>query len=282
VRLQKIPIDRIVGSSLQLRQDLEELEVEGDLLASIDRFGLKEPLRVFLKEDGLAEVIDGHRRLAALWKLLKRYAGAPDAATQSKAARFQELECLVEEIPPSVKKHLELQVLLNAVRKNFSPVEQARCLRRIKELDPTMKQKELGAFLPGGRKTQGYVSRLLILAQDDALLQRVEKRELTAAEAYQRIVKRQQKAKTPKDKPATGPAVGEGAGSKKSAPARRKKTRGGDAGKTDGVLREWHDKETHVKVILTGPAKHQQDLLSVLNRLVKQMESEAKQKTGND
>src|SRR5262249_62292000 len=132
-----------------------------------------------LKEDSRAEVIDGHRRLAAVRKLLKMYAKAADAASQAKAARFQELVCLVEEIPPSVKKHLELQVLLNAVRKNFSPVEQARYLRRIKELEPQLTQRELGALLPGGEKTQGEVSRLLILTQDDVLLKRGERAEPT-------------------------------------------------------------------------------------------------------
>jgi ParB-like chromosome segregation protein Spo0J len=282
VRLMRIPVECIEASSLQLRQDLDEQEVEGDLLASIDRFGLTEPPRVFLKGDGRAELIDGHRRLSAVRKLLKRYAGAGDDATQLKAARFQEITCLVEEIPPSDKKHLELQILLNAVRKNFSPVEQARYLRQIKELEPGMTQKELGALLPGGKKTQGYVSRLLILAQDDALLQRVENGELTAAEAYRRVAKRQEKSRPQKDKQATAPAVTESGVRKNSSPPRGKKTRGQDGRTTDAVLLEWQEKETRVNVIMTGIQKHQNNILFVLNCLVRQLELEAKHKPGND
>src|SRR5262249_21734143 len=214
-----------------------------------------------LKEDSRAEVIDGHRRLAAVRKLLKMYAKAADAASQAKAARFQELVCLVEEIPPSVKKHLELQVLLNAVRKNFSPVEQARYLRQIKELEPQMTQKELGALLPGGKKTQGYVSRLLILAQDEALLQRVEDGELNAAEAYRRVPKRQEKTKAKKGNETTAPARSEGDVRKNSPPARDKKTRDRGGQMPEEVLLDWQDKKTHVSVVVTGPANHQDDIL---------------------
>jgi ParB-like chromosome segregation protein Spo0J len=277
-----IPVERIDASSLQLRQDFEELEVEGDLLASIDRFGIKEPLRVFLKEDGRAELIDGHRRLSAVLNLLKKYAGAPDAAAQSKAARFQELACLVEETPPSVRKHLELQVLLNAVRKNLTPVELARYLRRIKELEPEMTQEQLGELLPREKRSQGYVSRLLKLAQDDALLQRVENHELTATEAYQRVAKRKKKSKPQKGKQATPPAVTEGGVRKNSLPARGKKARDPDSGLADAVLLSWQDKETHVNVTVTGPAQHQQNILFVLSGLVRRLELEAKHKPGND
>jgi ParB-like chromosome segregation protein Spo0J len=277
-----IPVERIDPSSHQLRQDLDEQEGEGDLLASIDRFGVTEPLRVFLKEGDRVELIDGHRRLSAVLKLLKKYAAAPDAAAQSKAARFRELVCLVEDIPPSVKKHLELQILLNAVRKQFSPVEQARYLRQIKELEPGMTQKELGALLPDRKKSQGYVSRLLILAQDDALLQRFKDGELTAAEAYRRVAKRQEKARAQKGKQKTAPLESEDEGRKNSPPARGKKTRDGHARKTDAVLLEWQEKETHVNVIVTGPAKHQQNILFVLSSLVRQLELEAKHKPGND
>jgi ParB-like chromosome segregation protein Spo0J len=277
----RIPVEQIDPSSLQLREDFNELEVEGDLLASIDRVGVKEPLRVYLKEDGRAELIDGHRRLSAVLKLLNRYARAPDAEVQSKAARFRELVCLVEDIPPSEQKHLELQFLLNAVRKTFSPVEQARYLFRIKALKPEMTQKELGKKLPDP-KSQGYVSRLLILAQDEALLQRVKNRELTSMEAYQLVVKRQKKTKPPKGKQETAPAASEVKGRKNSSAARGRKERAGDARKTDAVLFEWQEKETSVNVIVTGPAKQQQNILFVLSSLVRQLELEAKHKPGND
>jgi ParB-like chromosome segregation protein Spo0J len=282
VRLVRIPIEQIDPSSLQLRQDFDEQEGEGDLLASIDRFGVTEPLRVFPKEDRRVELIDGHRRLSAVLKLLKQYAAAPDAAAQAKAGRFRELACLVEDIPPSVKKHLELQILLNGVRKQFSPVEQARYLRQIKELEPGMTQKELGAHLPGGKKTQGYVSRLLILAQDEALLQRVKDGELTAAEAYRLVAKRQKKARARRGKQETAPPMSEGEVRKNSSPARGKKTRAGYARKTDPVLLAWQEKETCVNVVVTGPAKHQQNILFVLSCLVRQLELEAKHKPGND
>jgi ParB-like chromosome segregation protein Spo0J len=278
----RIPVERIDASSLQLRQDLDELEAEGDLLASIDRFGVTEPLRVFLKEDGRAELIDGHRRLSAVLKLLKRYAGAADVASQSKAARFHEITCLVEEIPPSVKKHLELQVLLNAVRKNLSPVEQARYLRQIKELEPGMTQKELGALLPGRKKTQGYVSRLLNLAQDDALLQRVENGELTAAGAYRRVAKRQAKAKAKKGQEATAPTATDAGVRRNSSTASGKKSHGHKERTPDPVLFEWQERETRVSVVVTGPAVQQQNVLYALRSLVRQLELEAKSKPGND
>jgi hypothetical protein len=203
-------------------------------------------------------------------------------ASQAKAARFRALLCLVEEMPPSVKKHLELQMLLNGVRKSFSPVEQARYLRRIKELEPGMTQKELGALLPNGKRTQGYVSRLLILAQDDALLQRVKNRELTAAEAYRRVAKRQEKAKARKGKQETAHAVSEGEVRKKKSAARGKKTRNGDVPKTDTMLFEWNEKETSINVIVTGPAKQKPNILFVLSSLVRKLELEAKHKPGND
>src|SRR5262249_41868650 len=216
-----------------------------------------------LKEDSRAEVIDGHRRLAAVRKLLKMYAKAADAASQAKAARFQELVCLVEEIPPSVKKHLELQMLLNAVRKNFSPVEQARYLRKIKELEPAMTQEELGACLPEGGKSQGYVSRLLMLAQDETLLRQVEKGELTAADAYHRGVKGQEKAeKTAGDGAARDRSKGGGKKSKRTTTPPKSEDQ-----IADEVLLTWREKVTSVQVVLTGAAAHKANLLYVARAL---------------
>jgi hypothetical protein len=144
-----------------------------------------------------------------------------------------------------------------------------------------MTQKELAALLPNGAKTQGYVSRLLILAQDDALLQRVEKRELTATEAYRRVEKRHKKPKKPKGKQGTARAVSADGVSKNSSPARGKKTPGQNGRNSDAVLLDWRDKETQVNVVMTGLAKHQNNILFVLHCLVRQLELEAKHKPGN-
>ncbi len=262
------------------------MEVEGADLYSrsepIDRYGVKDPLRVFLKEDDLAELIDGHRRLSTVHKLLKKYRASSDPALQAKAASLAELPCLVEEVSPSVKKHLELQVLLNAVRKNFSPVEQARYLLQIKDLEPGMTQKELGALLPGGKKTQGYVSRLLILAQDGALLQRVEEGELTAAEAYRRVAKRQEKSKAKKGGEATGPSERDASARMTTSTASRKKSQATKERTADSVLFEWQEKETRVNVVVTGPAAHKENILFVLHSLVRRLDDEARLKPGGD
>jgi ParB-like chromosome segregation protein Spo0J len=207
--LRDIPLDRLDPCPLALRADAAEDETEGDLEASLDRDGLTNPFRVRPKADGRFEVKDGNRRLPILRKLVNRHAAGGEAA---KAEQFQVVPCLVDAAELTEEQDLLLQLRLNAIRKNFSPLEQAAIVKRLRDLHPEWTQTELGEKLPL-KASQGYVSRLLQLADDERLQRKVRSGKITSTEAYQRIRRRNQpkKGKTAKGRGRRTPKTSRGA-----------------------------------------------------------------------
>jgi ParB-like chromosome segregation protein Spo0J len=274
--LREIPVALLDPAPVQYRLDLNEAEAEGDLESSIRRFGVQTPLRAKRSEGDRFAVIDGNRRLRSVRKLLEEYAGSKKPAEQAEAERFRTLPCLVEADTLTEEEDLILQWNGNAVRKNFTPLEQARILRRLQEINPKLNQTRLAKYL---HITQGYVSRLLQLAGDADLLGKVAAGKLTAASAYKRICERKEKG---------AGATGGGAGERTLPPA------GGDSGGGDPdgeltaasvevngrvvtgvVVCAEADSATRLHVFVVGKRRTPQDnVITALRRVVTKLEAQ--------
>lgn len=105
---QKIPIDQLRPNRAQPRQLFDGLE---ELVASIERVGVLEPLLVRRSETGY-EIISGERRYRA-----------------SRAAELTEVPCIVMDIDD--QRALEVALIENLQRQDLAPFEEADGLQAL-------------------------------------------------------------------------------------------------------------------------------------------------------
>ncbi len=105
---QNIPIDQLRPNHAQPRQVFDGLE---ELVASIERVGVLEPLLVRRSETGY-EIISGERRYRA-----------------SRAAELTEVPCIVMDIDD--QRALEIALIENLQRQDLSPFEEAEGLQAL-------------------------------------------------------------------------------------------------------------------------------------------------------
>lgn len=144
-RLWHIPLSEIMPNSEQPRKRFSEEEL-ADLVSSIQRHGILQPLNVTEKEDGGYELIAGERRLRAA-----QIAGLVSVPALVRSANRQE--------------KLELALIENIQRQDLSPIEEAFAFKRlIEEFDLT--QQELAERLGKSRPVVANTIRLLDLPEE--------------------------------------------------------------------------------------------------------------------
>lgn len=112
-----IPISKILRDpQLNIRDEIDHDHV-GGLAASIAAIGLSNPIAVYRGTDDHYVMADGWHRCLAKESL---------GETMIAAAIYER--------PPTEQELLEQQYLLNAVRKNLNPLEQAHALKKVREL----------------------------------------------------------------------------------------------------------------------------------------------------
>lgn len=120
-RVWFVPISEIVANSEQPRKIFSHNELE-DLVASIKKHGILQPITVTEKEDGGYELIAGERRLRAA-----QIAGLPTVPALVRTATQQQ--------------KLELALIENIQRQDLNPVEEAFAYKRlIEEFNLTQEQ----------------------------------------------------------------------------------------------------------------------------------------------
>jgi len=136
-----ISIDRIMAK-VQVRTEFSQEAIE-EMATSLKTVGQSQPILVYWSEpDDRYVIISGERR----------YRGA-------KLAGLNSLHCRVHPNVPSEEELGELSYIENAVRRDLTPMEEARALKRLQDLKG-MTTVELAARTG---KNQSTISRLLSL-----------------------------------------------------------------------------------------------------------------------
>lgn len=110
-QLWHIPISEITPNSAQPRKNFSHSDLE-DLVASIKKHGILQPLTVTEKDDGGYELIAGERRLRA-----SQIAGLPTVPAIVRSATEQE--------------KLELALIENIQRQDLNPIEEGYAYARL-------------------------------------------------------------------------------------------------------------------------------------------------------
>jgi ParB family transcriptional regulator, chromosome partitioning protein len=140
-----IPISEIVPNSEQPRRDFSHADLE-DLIGSIKKHGILQPVTVIEQDNGEYELIAGERRLRA-----SQMAGLATVPAIVRGATKQE--------------KLELALIENIQRQNLNPVEEAFAYRRLIE-EFGLTQKEVSDQVGKSRSYVANTVRLLDLPED--------------------------------------------------------------------------------------------------------------------
>ncbi len=141
-RIWYIPLSEITPNSEQPRKNFSHKEIE-DLVQSIKKHGILQPITVTEKEDGGYELIAGERRLRS-----SEIAGLATIPAIVRSATSQE--------------KLELALIENIQRQNLDPIEEAFAYQRlIQEFGLT--QQEVSAQVGKSRPVIANTIRLLDL-----------------------------------------------------------------------------------------------------------------------
>lgn len=143
-KVWQIPISEIVPNTEQPRRNFSHHELE-DLVASIKKHGILQPITVTEKDDGGYELIAGERRLRA-----------------SQIAGFATVPALVRSATKQEK--LELALIENLQRQNLNPVEEAFAYKRLIE-EFGLTQEEVAEQVGKARSTVANMVRLLDLPE---------------------------------------------------------------------------------------------------------------------
>lgn len=141
-RVWQIPISEIVPNAHQPRTEFDHQGLE-DLVASIKKHGILQPLVVTEKTDGGYELIAGERRLRA-----SQIAGFATVPALVRSATQQEM--------------LELALIENIQRQNLNPLEEAFAYSRLIE-EFNLTQEEVAAQMGKSRPLIANTIRLLNL-----------------------------------------------------------------------------------------------------------------------
>ncbi|MAG11726.1 MAG: chromosome partitioning protein ParB [Parcubacteria group bacterium] len=140
-----IPVSQINANPDQPRKQfgIDELQ---DLVQSIEKHGILQPLVVKEEEDGTYQIIAGERRFRA-----------------SQMIGMTRVPCTVK--PVDKKQELEISLVENIQRKNLNPLEEAYAYQRLTD-EFGMTQAEVGSQVGKSRSYIANTIRLLDLPQD--------------------------------------------------------------------------------------------------------------------
>ena len=144
-KVWQIPISEIVPNSEQPRRDFSHKELE-NLVGSIKKHGILQPITVTEKDDGGYELIAGERRLRA-----SQIAGLATVPALVRSATQQE--------------KLELALIENIQRQNLNPIEEAFAYARLME-EFGLTQEEVAEQVGKARSTIANFVRLLDLPDE--------------------------------------------------------------------------------------------------------------------
>lgn len=143
-RVWDVPITEIVPNSEQPRKEFSHQELE-DLVNSIKKHGILQPLVVTEKADGGYELIAGERRLRA-----------------SQIAGLVTVPAIVRSVTQQEK--LELALIENIQRQNLNAIEEAFAYRRLMD-EFNLTQEEVAEQVGKARSTIANLTRLLDLPE---------------------------------------------------------------------------------------------------------------------
>lgn len=140
-----IPITEIMPNSEQPRKNFSHQDLE-DLVLSIKKYGLLQPITVTERDDGGYELIAGERRLRA-----SQIAGQATIPAIVRTATRQE--------------KLELALIENIQRQNLNPIEEAFAFKRLTE-EFKLTQQEVADNVGKSRPVIANTIRLLGLPEE--------------------------------------------------------------------------------------------------------------------
>ncbi len=143
-RVWQIPLDKIVPNPEQPRKEFSHQELE-DLIASIKKHGILQPITVTERLDGGYELIAGERRFRSA-----KVIGLPTIPALVRKATEQE--------------KLELALIENIQRQDLNPIEEAFAYRRLTE-EFGLTQEQVAEQVGKNRSTVANIIRLLDLPQ---------------------------------------------------------------------------------------------------------------------
>lgn len=143
-RIWDVPITEIVPNSEQPRKEFSHQDLE-DLVSSIKKHGILQPLVVTEKADGGYELIAGERRLRA-----------------SQIAGLVTVPAIVRSVTQQEK--LELALIENIQRQNLNAIEEAFAYRRLMD-EFNLTQEEVAEQVGKARSTIANLTRLLDLPE---------------------------------------------------------------------------------------------------------------------
>ncbi|MBT7228460.1 ParB/RepB/Spo0J family partition protein [Candidatus Parcubacteria bacterium] len=144
-KIWHIPISEIVPNSEQPRREFSHSDLE-DLVASIKKHGILQPLVVTEREDGGYELIAGERRLRA-----------------SHIAELATVPSIVRNATQQEK--LELALIENIQRQNLNAIEEGFAYARLME-EFNLTQEEVSGQVGKSRSTVANAVRLLGLPEN--------------------------------------------------------------------------------------------------------------------
>ncbi len=140
-----IPVSQIQADPTQPRKQFGINELQ-DLVQSIEKHGILQPLVVREKADGTYEIIAGERRFRA-----------------SQMIGMTRVPCSVKSVDK--KQQLEISLVENIQRKDLNPLEEAFAYQRLTD-EFGMTQAEVGLQVGKSRSYVANTIRLLELPQD--------------------------------------------------------------------------------------------------------------------
>jgi len=143
-KIWDIPISEITPNPEQPRKEFSHKELD-DLVASIKRHGILQPLVVSEKDDGGYELIVGERRFRA-----------------SQIAGLATIPALVRSVTQQEK--LELALIENIQRQDLNPIEEAFAYARLMD-EFNLTQEEVAEEVGKGRSSIANIVRLLTLPE---------------------------------------------------------------------------------------------------------------------
>ena len=144
--LQQIPVENIVFSSLQPRITFKEDQEFKELLASIEKEGLLQPILVRPLGNGLYECVAGERRLRAVKKL-----------------GWKEVPAVIKELDD--RSALFIALIENLQRKDLNPIETALAYQTLMERFG-LTQEEVAERVGKDRATVANLLRILKLPEE--------------------------------------------------------------------------------------------------------------------
>ncbi|PIT90330.1 MAG: hypothetical protein COU22_02735 [Candidatus Komeilibacteria bacterium CG10_big_fil_rev_8_21_14_0_10_41_13] len=144
-KVWQIEVDKIAANPLQPRQTFDHADLE-DLVNSIKKHGILQPLIVVKAGSGNYQLIAGERRLRA-----------------AKISEFKTVPCLIKDVEEL--QQLEMALIENVQRANLNPIEEAVAYQKLID-DFSLTQEEVASRVGKKRTTIANALRLLDLPDE--------------------------------------------------------------------------------------------------------------------